>query len=232
MKSGIMNRVMREIRTIQESTELWIDFDEKDVRTFKIMFFGPPDSVYHHGIFMFQVTIPENYPFEPPAVLFLTGGIIDGRIHPNLYKEGKVCLSILNTWGGKEWSPLLTLEKIFITIRALLDNNPICYEPSYEGMSLQTTKSKSYAINATYYNLKSIYMFYSEPSLFGGFTPIISDYLTENKQTVLTFVDEFLQKIESYTQSTQSLQTFHHNGTISIPLLTKLRKYIMKEEKE
>lgn len=226
MKQGIMNRVMREIRVILESTELWIDFDEKDVRNFKIMFFGPPESVYHHGIFIFHVTIPDNYPFEPPKVLFLTGGIIDGRIHPNLYKEGKVCLSILNTWGGNEWTPLLTFEKVFITIRALLDNNPICYEPSYEKITLQNVTSQTYAINAAFYNLKSIYMFYTNPEMFGAFAPTIQNYIATNKEQMISFIDDFLQKAESYTTS---LRTFHHNGQISVPLITKLREYITNE---
>lgn len=69
-----------------------------------------------------------------------------GRLHPNLYVEGKVCLSILGTWPGEKWAfamtietgksvfgvlqyQLLTLPKVLITIRSLLDNSPYKHEP-------------------------------------------------------------------------------------------------------
>lgn len=133
---------------------------DDNMRQFKIMFFGPKDSVFHNGIFLFQFDIPDNYPFEPPKVSFLTGGIVNGRMHPNLYKEGKVCLSILNTWGNNEWSPLLTIEKIILTIKRILDNNPLSHEPGFENKS-----DIHYNIYSSYYSLKSIigvYDYYKE----------------------------------------------------------------------
>jgi ubiquitin-protein ligase len=41
----------------------------------------------------------------PPEVYYHSGGL---RINPNLYENGKVCLSLLNTWQGKGsevWHP-------------------------------------------------------------------------------------------------------------------------------
>ena len=64
--------------------------------------FLPSSSSSSSFCFPFQLTRPfcaDRYPFEPPKVLILT---VDGRtrINPNLYANGKVCLSILGTWSG------------------------------------------------------------------------------------------------------------------------------------
>ena len=74
-----------------------------------------------------MVKLPDNYPLVPPKVTFIqhTGD----RIHPNLYTEGKVCLSILGTWPGDPWSYSMTVESVLITIRSLLDNKPYMHEP-------------------------------------------------------------------------------------------------------
>lgn len=214
-----MNRIMKEISIIQKSSELFINVDdEKDMTQFNVMFFGPPDSIYHHGIFLFKMKLSQNYPFTVPSVTFLTGGLINGRIHPNLYKEGKVCLSILNTWGKDEWSPLLTIEKVFITIQALLDNNPIVHEPGLKN----DLSSNAYNINAHYYSLKSIidvYHFYHNDHPFKN---IIKTYLTQNKQSIIENIDEFFKKLHP----NQNLQTFHHSGQIDSKQIENVKELL------
>ena len=56
---------------------------------------GPFDTPYEGGLFHFFIRFPPNYPFSPPRVKFMTTD--DGRVrfNPNLYQNGKVCLSIL-----------------------------------------------------------------------------------------------------------------------------------------
>lgn len=202
-------RLMKELKVIKASSEMYIDVSDNNMKNFKIMFFGPPDSVFHTGIFVFEFTIPDNYPFDVPKVLFITGGIINARIHPNLYKEGKVCLSILNTWGSKEWSPLLTIEKIILTIKGILDNNPISHEPGFDNK-----KNLAYNTYSTYYSLKSIptvHNFYKD-HMFGD---IIKKYASEH-------YSEILLKLESLQEHhNKSYQTIHHNENIDIESLKK-----------
>jgi len=39
--------------------------------------------------------------------------------NPNLYAEGKVCLSLLGTWSGPGWEPgVSTLSQVLIAIQA------------------------------------------------------------------------------------------------------------------
>lgn len=58
------------------------------------------------------------------------GGTV--RLNPNLYKNGKVCLSTLGTWPGPGWSPVNTLSTCLISIQSLLGEKPYHNEPGYE----------------------------------------------------------------------------------------------------
>ena len=85
--------------------------DEDDMFKGYAMIVGPSDTIYAYGYFFFEFTYPFDYPQRPPNVKFLTN---DGktRFHPNLYRNGKVCLSILNTWKGESWTSCQTIKSI------------------------------------------------------------------------------------------------------------------------
>jgi hypothetical protein len=73
------------------------------------LFFVQVDTPYAHGIFVFDVYFPPNYPQVPPLVTFMTTGGGQVRFNPNLYIDGKVCLSLLGlTYAQDEsqrWNP-------------------------------------------------------------------------------------------------------------------------------
>ncbi len=100
---------------------------------------GCDESPYYGGAYCFEVHFPDNYPFEPPKFSYLTN---DGRtrFNPNLYKNGKVCLSLLNTWDvGDKWSGVQSLTSILQSIQtAVLNQDPLRNEPAYSNLSLHT----------------------------------------------------------------------------------------------
>jgi baculoviral IAP repeat-containing protein 6 len=65
---------------------------------------GPDDTPYQNGLFEFDVWFPQSYPHAPPKCSFLTTGAGTIRFNPNLYSDGKICLSILGTWEGGNFS--------------------------------------------------------------------------------------------------------------------------------
>ena len=67
------------------------------------MIIGPSDTPYANGCFLFDIFLPGSYPNSPPQVQFLTTGGGRVRFNPNLYENGKVCLSLLGTWSGPSW---------------------------------------------------------------------------------------------------------------------------------
>jgi ubiquitin-protein ligase len=118
--------------------------DEQDLRNGKALIIGPEGTPYAHCPLLFSIRLPDDYPFNPPAVKFLTS---DGqtRFHPNLYVEGKVCLSILGTWSGPKWSAVMNISTVLSSIQSLLEANPIVNEPSWEKYTLENPRAKGYA---------------------------------------------------------------------------------------
>ena len=104
---------------------------------------GPEGTPYEGCLLLFSVEFPYDYPFSPPKVLFLT---TDGktRLHPNLYVEGKVCLSILGTYHGPSWSATQSLSTVLLSIQGILDNNPLAHEPAYANGTLLDPRHKEY----------------------------------------------------------------------------------------
>lgn len=104
---------------------------------------GPDATPYEGCLLLFSVSFPSDYPFSPPKVLFLTS---DGRtrFHPNLYVQGKVCLSILGTFAGPSWSGTQSLSTVLLSIQGLLDANPLAHEPAYEKGTLLDSRHAQY----------------------------------------------------------------------------------------
>jgi ubiquitin-conjugating enzyme E2 O len=71
--------------------------DRMDLQRFLVI--GAAGTVYYNSYLMFDMQLSGNYPQTPPAVTFHSFG---HRINPNLYNNGKVCLSLLGTWSGRD----------------------------------------------------------------------------------------------------------------------------------
>ncbi|KAI7730646.1 hypothetical protein M8C21_029073 [Ambrosia artemisiifolia] len=122
---------------------------------------GPAGTPYHDGLFVFDVHFPPTYPNIPPKVYYYSGGL---RLNPNLYDNGKVCLSLLNTWIGKGsemWMPNnSTMLQVLVSIQALiLNDKPFFNEPLYESRYLGAEgekKSKAYNEDIFVLSLKTM----------------------------------------------------------------------------
>ena len=89
---------------------------DKDLKHWSATIMGPDNSPYEGGIFNLDISFGSNYPFNPPKIFFKTP-----VYHPNISKNGSICLDILKT----NWSPALTISKVLLSICSLLtDPNP------------------------------------------------------------------------------------------------------------
>jgi len=104
---------------------------------------GPPDTPYSFGFFKFDLRFSPTYPNVPPKVLITTTDQSRTRFNPNLYAEGKVCLSILGTWSGEsedEWRSSYSIAYILQAIQSLIMNSkPYHNEPGYEETGSRST---------------------------------------------------------------------------------------------
>lgn len=109
-----------------------VELDERDITHVAAVLQGPPGTPYEGGFFHFDCKFPDDYPFAPPDVRLMTtdGGRV--RFNPNLYANGKVCLSILGTWAGPSWQPSQTLGSVLLSVQSLMSNTPYHNEPGFE----------------------------------------------------------------------------------------------------
>jgi ubiquitin-protein ligase len=197
-----VKRIAKDIQKFEEAKldTIFIHPNEANIYDIKALIIGPEDSVFAGGFFYFSLDMTE-YPLDPPKVKFLTPYTPQFRLHPNLYAGGKVCLSILNTWGKNDWSPLLTLEKILVTIQALLDNNPISNEPAFYNIKSSDKKAKEYAIMSRFLTMQSIPVMLERQDIPQPFHEIMRSYVSSHKEIYNGSFD-VLDKHKGYTIST------------------------------
>ena len=125
-------RLVQDIKTIIQNPltnhGIFYAHDEDDILRGYALIIGPNETIYEDGYFMFEFHFPPNYPFSPPKLIFCTQGD-NIRFHPNLYRNGKVCLSILNTWKGEGWTSCQTISSVLLTLVSLFHNKPLLNEP-------------------------------------------------------------------------------------------------------
>lgn len=77
---------------------------------------GPIGTPYEGGVWELSIRFPNDYPFKPPKIAFLTP-----VVHPNVNYLGHICLDLLNA----QWCPALTISKLLLCVQSLLwDPNP------------------------------------------------------------------------------------------------------------
>jgi ubiquitin-protein ligase len=72
---------------------------------------GPKETPFEGGSFALAIEFPADYPIRPPTVKFVTP-----VFHPNVTKEGGICLNLLK----EDWKPLITMPALLSSIRLLL----------------------------------------------------------------------------------------------------------------
>lgn len=85
---------------------------------------GPQGTPYEGGLFAAVLHFPKDYPLSPPTMRFTST-----VFHPNVYPDGRVCISILHAPGddpnhyelsSERWSPVQSVEKILMSVVSML----------------------------------------------------------------------------------------------------------------
>lgn len=175
--------------------------DEEDILKGYALIIGPSDCIYSYGNFFFEFTFPTNYPQSPPTLTYLTN---DGhtRFHPNLYRNGKVCLSILNTWKGEQWTSCQTIRSVLMTLITLFHNKSFLNEP---GITEKNEEFDNYHKIIEYKVIETaiIRMTTLEilPKNFTSFIPMIKDNFKKNYNKIV----EKLNKLENEKEETSDV---------------------------
>ncbi|KAI8827277.1 ubiquitin-conjugating enzyme/RWD-like protein [Fimicolochytrium jonesii] len=116
MASMFTKRLTKELRDLQASPPagIFVEHAGDDLKCWRITLKGAEGTLYEGEIFTLQFKFGSNYPLESPEVIFV-GSV---PIHPHIYSNGHICLSILYD----QWSPALTISSVCLSIQSMLSS--------------------------------------------------------------------------------------------------------------
>ncbi|CAE1276177.1 UBE2G1 [Acanthosepion pharaonis] len=97
---------------------------DDDIYRWEVVIIGPPDTLFEEGLFKAHLVFPKEYPLRPPKMTFKSE-----IWHPNIDKDGNVCISILHEPGedkfgyekaSERWLPVHTVETILVSVISML----------------------------------------------------------------------------------------------------------------
>jgi|TARA_B110000285_G_scaffold89599_1_gene102710 ubiquitin-protein ligase len=190
-----VKRLINDIKDIRksplDSEGIYYKHDDTNLLLGYAYICGPKDSMYFGGNYFYKIDFPYDYPHRPPKMTFMNK---DGktRFHPNMYKKGKICLSILNTWKGDQWTGCQSIRSILLTIVSILDNNPLLHEPGFTEAHIDCKrynkiiqyKNVDFSINNIMLNKVTDIVFYTDL-----FKDEIYSQFNKNKENLMQLLD-------------------------------------------
>jgi ubiquitin-conjugating enzyme E2 O len=129
--------VQREHKLLRSSLPegVWVRAFEDRLDLLSVLIEGPKNTPYEDGLFAFDIQLGHDFPTSPPLCHYIS--YCSDRLNPNLYEDGKVCVSLLGTWSGRGsevWCPSTsTLLQVIVSIQGLiLVDEPYYNEAGYE----------------------------------------------------------------------------------------------------
>lgn len=179
---------------------IYYTHDDADIMKGYALIVGPEETPYFGGFYFFEFDFPTDYPFSPPKVKYMTNNGVT-RFNPNLYKCGKVCVSILNTWSGDKWSACQTLNSVLLTLCSLLNDKPLLNEP---GQLITSKDFLPYQKSIEFLNIDFTIcdmlgnMKRWLPEYFSHFYPFMKEHFLKNYDKILAIVDSKAEINELY----------------------------------
>ncbi|XP_064112985.1 baculoviral IAP repeat-containing protein 6-like isoform X2 [Macrobrachium nipponense] len=219
-----MKRLAQEAVTLSSSLPLSYsssvfvrtDLDRLDIM--KVLITGPEDTPYANGCFEFDVYFPVDYPTSPLHINLQTTGEGRVRFNPNLYQDGKVCLSILNTWHGRpeeKWNPQTSsLLQVLVSIQSLIFvSEPYFNEPGYErsrGTPAAMQNSREYDANIRAATVRWA-MLNQLRSPSPCFKEVIERHFWLKHKEIMEQVEGWITDMESLSENRRAGKTIAHN---------------------
>ena len=213
--SRLLKDVKHVIKNPLTENGIYYIHDDSDIMKGYALIIGPSDTPYFGGNYFFEFNYPSDYPHTPPKVTYCTNGN-NIRFNPNLYVCGKVCVSLLNTWRGDQWTSCQSISTVLLTLCTLLSKDPLLNEP---GVDKKHNDMNSYNEIIQYSNINiavcdiiqkknGVYM-----PFFENFYPFIKENFYKNYDKVIEFAEK--KNIEFELQS-KEFRTGFYNLRVNI----------------
>lgn len=182
IKKENITRLIRDVKDILRNplhdNGIYYKHDDADMLKGYALIIGPADTPYQDGFFLFELQYPPDYPYVPPEVTYCTNGN-NVRFNPNLYKKGKVCLSVLNTWKGDQWTSCETIRSVLLSLCGVFTATPLLNEPGITADHPEVSK-------------------YTEAIEYSTLTLAIGDILRKKEGVYRPFFDLFYEEMETH----------------------------------
>ncbi|CAH1973777.1 unnamed protein product [Acanthoscelides obtectus] len=198
-----LKTVQKEYKLLKESLPpgVWVRSYGNRIDLLSVMIRGPAKTPYEDGLFLFDIQLSPDYPRCPPVVHYISYST--QRLNPNLYVEGKVCVSLLGTWMGRGtevWGPDSTLLQLIVSIQGLI----LVSEPYYNeaGYEKQTDTQQGYENSRTYNELVILKLVQSMSELLQNppdvFKQEIFAHFTQNGEKLCEKLDMYCREGEPW----------------------------------
>ena len=185
---------------IEHTNSIFVRCDKERVDFMQALIMGANGTPYGHGAYLFDIYFDDSYPNAPPKVNLMTTGSGKVRFNPNLYSCGKVCLSLLGTWGGnatENWDPKVsTLLQVLVSIQAIIMSEDVYFnEPGFEneqGTDEGEKKNEAYSNIVRYSNVKFA-MTENIKNPPAGFETVIRRHFYLKKDEILLETEKWLK---------------------------------------
>ena len=120
-----IKRIQSEFKQLNKEPNYFFSVQPHNDNFYKwdVLLIGPPDTIFEGAIIKAEIIFPQDYPNKPFKFRFITD-----VYHPNIYTDGKICISILNEgvdeFGyesiSERWNPSHSVNSVLMSILSIL----------------------------------------------------------------------------------------------------------------
>ncbi|KAJ6014324.1 hypothetical protein N7540_008915 [Penicillium herquei] len=213
------HRILRELHDFSSNDELAMKVyqEDNDIRNIKAILVGTPGTPYAYGLYQLDIELPPRYPDVPPIVTLRTTNNGNTRFGPNLYAAGKICLSILGTWGARPgdpggWSTVQGIESTLLSIQSLFCEEPYYLEPGMARFSAGNPaivlEARKYAMKIAHENIRLTVIAPLHEAMHGNANNSLGPFAEFYKQRFMWYRDNYIATIDKYRDNPECQGVF------------------------
>ena len=141
-------RLRRELSDLENQEGVTIQTANFSPAEWTLQLNGAPGTLYDGEVFVLRFRFTKTYPMEAPEVIFIG----TPPVHPHVYSNGHICLSILSD----QWSPALTVHRVCLSIVSMLSSSTVKARPADDERYVKMVGQKSPKLSRFLYHDDSV----------------------------------------------------------------------------